>query len=78
MKHKREYIGDTLTVLSSSNTSLEGRTGRIINETQQTFTVTTNTDTTITILKNPCVFRIGDDTINGSTITKQPAERLKL
>jgi RNase P/RNase MRP subunit p29 len=77
MKLKREYIGDTLEVLSSSNTSLEGRSGRIIDETQHTFRVDTP-DARITILKKPCVFRIGNDTIKGNSITTKPHKRLKL
>jgi RNase P/RNase MRP subunit p29 len=77
MKLKREYIGDTLTVLSSSNTSLEGREGHVIDETQHTFRVDTN-DARITILKKPCVFRIGNDTIKGTNITTRPHQRLKL
>ena len=76
MKTTQSFIGHNLTVESSSNETLVGRTGIIRDETKQTFTVETNQDT-ITILKKPCVFIINNIRINGNTITKAPHKRLQ-
>jgi RNase P/RNase MRP subunit p29 len=76
-KHRREYIGKPLTVTHSTNTTLAGVHGTVIDETKNTFRVATPTKT-ITLLKHPSTFRINGETVNGRAITKQPHNRIKI
>ena len=76
-KHRIEYIGKTITIIKSNNKQQENITGKIIDETKNTFKIQTNKNM-ITILKQGKTFKIQNETINGDTITKKPEERIKI
>jgi len=75
-KYKQEFIGKTIIITKSKNKNQEGTTGKIIDETKNTFKIKT-TKKTITILKNEKTFTIQNEKIEGNKITKRPEERIK-
>ena len=76
-KHQQEFIGKTITIKKSQNKQQESITGKIIDETKNTFRIQTKTKT-ITIMKQGKTFTINKETINGDKITKRPEERIKI
>ena len=78
--HAEEYIGKTLEVIESSNTSLMGLQGKIIDETKYTFLIETNQTEKMEkrVMKKGNTFHINGKEVQGSLITKRPEERLKL
>ncbi len=73
-------IGLTIKVVKSSNKSLEGIEGKIIDETKNTFTIETKSSEK-KLLKNQITFKT---TIKGKTViieggclTKRPEDRIK-
>jgi len=78
MQHlKQEYIGLDMEIISSSNTSLVGLKGTIIDETKSTFTVRSQGKVKM-ILKKNCTFRIRNLVIDGNRILKRPENRIKM
>jgi len=74
--YKQEFIGKTITITKSKNKHQEGITGKIIDETKNTFKIKT-TKKTITILKNEKTFIIENQKIEGNKIAKRSEERIK-
>ncbi len=74
--YQQEFIGKTITITKSTNKEQEGITGKIVDETKNTFKIKTKTKT-ITILKNKKIFTIQNQKIEGNKITKRPEERIK-
>lgn len=72
-KYQKEYIGQTI----KFKTNNKERTGKIIDETKNTFKIQTK-QKIITILKNKKRFLIGNDEIKGEKITKKPEDRIKI
>jgi RNase P/RNase MRP subunit p29 len=83
-KNQQEFIGKQLTITKSKNKEQENITGKIIDETKNTFTIRIQTEKkenknkTIKILKSGKEFRINNQKINGNKITKRPDERIKI
>ncbi|MCF7871816.1 ribonuclease P protein subunit [Candidatus Woesearchaeota archaeon] len=81
-KHQQEYIGKKIEITKSNDKQHQGKIGKIINETKNTFTIqliTKNKENKIiTILKQNKEFKINEKTINGNKITKKPEERIKI
>lgn len=76
MMYKQEFIGKTITITKSNNKEQEGITGKIVDETKNTFKIKTK-QKTIIILKNNKTFTIQNEKIEGNKITKRPEERVK-
>jgi ribonuclease P protein subunit POP4 len=72
----QEIIGLDLAVTKSNNKNLIGITGRIINETKNTITITMN-NAQKTIIKNNNTFLIGGKVVNGSDINRRSEDRIK-
>lgn len=73
-----EFIGMSTEVVDSSNKSLVGLGGKIVYETQQTFTINTkNGFKTIPKHHNSWKFQ-NDSVINGDLIAKRPEDRIKV
>ncbi|MCH2403795.1 MAG: ribonuclease P protein subunit [Nitrososphaerales archaeon] len=72
-----ELIGRTLTVVSSTDSSLNGASGFVINETKNTFHILDNKRKKI-IPKSHCVFNFTNnpDSINGKILIGKPQNRL--
>jgi RNase P/RNase MRP subunit p29 len=73
---KIPYIGKTLVVSKSSQPTIVGMQGTIVDETAQTFIVDVNGEQK-TILKKGTEFVIDTHKIIGDDITKRPEERIK-
>ena len=76
-KYKQEFIGATIKIIQSSNKEQENKTGKIIDETKNTFKIKTSSKT-LTILKNNKIFEINKQKIEGNKIIKKPEERIKI
>lgn len=78
--HAEEYIGKTLEIVQSSNQSLTGLRGKILDETKHTFLIETNQTEKPEkrIMKKGNTFHINGKEVQGNLITKRPEERLKL
>lgn len=78
---RQEFIGAELQVVSSTNKSLHGLHGKIIDETKSTFTILTEKGekkiikNTITIIIN---LRGKKYKIDGKLMAKRPYERIKI
>jgi len=70
------FIGKELEVVNSTNSSLIGKKGLIVNETQFTFNIETN-DGVKTIVKTTSEFLINGNKVSGREIIQRPHERLK-
>jgi len=72
-----ELTGRTLTIISSTDSSLNGISGLIINETKNTFHILNNQNTKI-IPKSNCIFNFNDnpESITGSLLIGRPHNRL--
>jgi RNase P/RNase MRP subunit p29 len=73
---RTEYIGQPVEIQSSTNKTLEGRKGTILDETKESFVIGNGKE--IRVLKRGTTFKIGDKSINGNEITKRPEERMKI
>lgn len=77
---KLEFIGLQLEVVEAKNKSLIGLKGKIINETQKTFTIQTTQGEKM-LLKNQITFttKINNKKVRivGKVLAKRPEERLK-
>ena len=73
---KGEFIGLTLEVTDSKNSSLIGKKGKILDETKESFII--RTDKEIRVLKRGSIFKINNKLINGDEISKRPEDRLKI
>jgi RNase P/RNase MRP subunit p29 len=76
-----EFIGEQVEILSSNNRQLVGLTGKIVDETRDSFKVLVNKRNFKEfkmIFKKGNIFKIGGMTIQGIKIAKKPEERIKL
>jgi len=74
---KQIYIGEITTITESKNKSLIGLTGKIIDETKNTFKIQTIKGIK-TILKYSSTFKIKGTEIKGEQINKKPQDRIKI
>ena len=73
-----EFIGIQTQIVSSTNKSVMGLSGKIIEETKSTFTIQTNSGTK-TIPKQHTSWKFANDqVINGDLIAKRPEDRIKV
>jgi ribonuclease P protein subunit POP4 len=73
-----EFIGISAEIADSTNKSLVGLSGKIVYETQKTFTINTkNGLKTIPKQHNSWKFQ-NDSIINGDMIAKRPEDRIKV
>ena len=81
MRHSKtyseEFIGTKIRVVQARNKSLEGITGRIIDETKNTFKILTDKQEEKTLLKQGAVFMINKNRIIGKNFLHRPEERIK-
>lgn len=82
-KYSQNFIGKTITITDSCNLNFKNLSGKIIDETKNTFKIKTSEvpDDVKIILKNQIVFFIGTnkkDLIYGNQIIKRSEDRLKL
>ena len=75
--HAEEYIGSMLEVVHSSNSTLQGLRGKVLDETKYTFLLQVDGKEK-RIMKKGNTFHINGKEIQGSLIMKRPEERLKL
>ncbi len=73
---KEELIGKGITIIESSNKSLIGIIGKVVDETKNLLFIETN-EKTKKIIKDQCVFLVDGKKIKGSSIAKRPEERIK-
>jgi len=73
-----EFIGFPIKIIGSKNTSLIGKKGRVIDETQNLIIIEENNEKIIKVLKKGTIFSINNKTINGDKINKRPEDRVKL
>ena len=76
-KYQGEYIGKEVKITESKNKTLTGISGRIIDETKNTFEIRVG-EKSITVLKHASTFTINGEKIEGDKITKKPEERIKI
>ena len=76
-KLDKEYIGLNIKIIESTNQTLIGVKGKIIDETKNTFKIKTETKIK-TVLKNSSKFKIGEEIVQGNKITKKPQDRIKM
>lgn len=81
--YKQEFIGKTIKITKSNNKEQENITGKIIDETKNTFKIRLCSEPGVqgavkTILKNDKTFEINKQKIDGNKITKKPEERIKI
>ena len=72
-----EFIGESLEIVNSTNKSLIGIKGIIVDETLATFKIEYNNSIKV-ILKNGSIFKIGSIEVQGSKIIKRPEDRIKV
>ncbi|MBU0472016.1 MAG: ribonuclease P protein subunit [Nanoarchaeota archaeon] len=75
---KQEYIGSDIEIIESTNKTLIGLKGKVIDETKNTISIKTKNNETKKLLKNVLKFKIGQKIIDGKTITKKPQDRIKI
>jgi RNase P/RNase MRP subunit p29 len=76
-----EFIGEQVEILSSNNRQLIGLTGKIVDETRDSFKVLVNKRNFKEfkmIFKKGNTFKIGGMTVQGTRIAKKPEDRIKL
>ncbi|MBC8494668.1 ribonuclease P protein subunit [archaeon] len=76
-KLKQEFIGSEINIVKSTNKSLVGLQGTILDETKNTFKIKTTKGNKI-ILKNTSTFKINNTIIKGIEIIKKPQDRIKM
>lgn len=77
---KDEFIGCPVEIVRSRNKQLIGLSGKIVDETQQSFKVLVNKRTFREfkiILKRDAAFMIDGKLVDGNKILKRPEERIK-
>ncbi len=76
-----EWIGLNVKIRSSTNATLCGVVGKVVDETRNTFTLLTENKKK-KVLKNACVFQIKfnnkDYVVDGKMLEKRPEERIKI
>jgi ribonuclease P protein subunit POP4 len=78
MSLNSEFIGMHTQIVDSSNKSIVGMSGKIVNETQFTFTIHTS-DSSKMIPKQHTSWKFeNDQIINGDQIAKRPEDRIKV
>jgi ribonuclease P protein subunit POP4 len=75
-KEKQSFIGLETTVIDSTNQTLIGLKGKIVDETKNSFKIKTSKGLKI-VLKNTSSFEINHQKIIGQKINKTPQERIK-
>jgi RNase P/RNase MRP subunit p29 len=76
-----EFIGEQVEITASNNRQLMGLTGKIVDETRDSFKVLVNKRNFKEfkmIFKKGNVFKIGGFTVPGIKIAKRPEDRIKL
>lgn len=71
-----EFIGRDLRVISSSGKDLANVSGKIVDETSNTFVVQTQNGKR-SVPKNSCVFQINGVQVEGKSIIGRPEDRTK-
>jgi RNase P/RNase MRP subunit p29 len=76
-----EFIGEQVEIVGSNNRQLMGLTGKIVDETRDSFKVLVNKRNFKEfkmIFKKGNTFKIGSLTVQGVKIAKRPEDRMKL
>ncbi|HYD03490.1 MAG TPA: ribonuclease P protein subunit [Alphaproteobacteria bacterium] len=76
-----EFIGESIEIVSSRNKQLIGLTGKIVDETRDSFKVLVNKRNFREfkmIFKKGNTFKIGGFVVQGLKIAKRPEDRIKL
>jgi RNase P/RNase MRP subunit p29 len=76
-----EFIGEQVEILGSNNRQLIGLTGKIIDESRDSFRILVNKRNFKEfkmIFKKGTTFKIGGFTVQGIKIAKRPEDRIKL
>jgi len=76
-----EFIGEQVEILSSNNRQLMGLTGKIVDETRDSFKILVNKRNFKEfkmIFKKGNTFKIGGLVVQGIKIAKRPEDRIKL
>ena len=73
-----EFIGSHTEIVASSNSSLAGLSGKIIHETQNTFTINTKSGFKVIPKQHTSWKFQNDQVINGDLIAKRPEDRIKV
>ncbi len=74
--HPNEFIGLNIRVLQSNNKNLKGISGKIIDETKNSFKIISEDKKEKMIMKKDSIFMINNQEINGDNIIKRPEERI--
>ena len=69
------WLSREIVVLESTDPTLVGISGTVVNETRRTIRVQTNSRV-VTIAKDTILFSIEGEEIRGSTVGQRPAERI--
>ena len=76
-----EFVGEQVEIVNSNSRQLLGLTGKIVDETRDTFKVLVNKRNFKEfkiILKRGNTFKIGSLIVQGAKIAKRPEDRIKL
>ncbi|MGQ0605623.1 MAG: ribonuclease P protein component 1 [Candidatus Nitrosotenuis sp.] len=73
-----EFIGMQTSIIESSNRSLVGLSGKIVDETKSTFTIKTNNGAKMIPKQHTSWKFANDQVINGDLIAKRPEDRIKV
>lgn len=76
-----EFIGEQVEIVSSNNRQFLGLTGKIVDETRDSFKILVNKRNFKefkVIFKKGNTFRIGGFLVQGTKIAKRPEDRIKL
>ena len=75
--HPTELIGECVEVIDSTNKSIIGIRGSVIDETKNTLIIDAD-GRVVTLIKSHITFRLDNGkTIQGNTITKRSSDRIK-
>ena len=75
-KARGEIIGSKVTVVEAKNPLVKGLTGQVVDETKNTFKISTINGWK-TIIKNQCELEFDEFRVHGSKIDLRPEERTK-
>ncbi len=78
MAPSSEFIGMQTQITESSNKSLVGMSGKIIDETKFTFTIKTNMGSKMIPKQHNSWKFANEQVINGDLIAKRPEDRIKV
>jgi ribonuclease P protein subunit POP4 len=73
---RTSFIGKHIRIIESTNKSLFGIEGRVVDETKNIISIETDGNVR-KIAKDQCVFEIDEKQVEGRKITKKPEERIK-